>query len=80
METKKKNLKTYLDALVDKDGIKTEVTITMTDQTLIKLILAAMGCGIGLVVIAQLVKKQFPNQELKKIQNQISSIHNTLKS
>ncbi len=35
MENKKKvNIKDYIDALVDEDGLKTEVTVTLTRQTL----------------------------------------------
>ncbi|PHN01132.1 hypothetical protein [Flavilitoribacter nigricans] len=29
-------VKDYLDALVDEDGLRTEVTVTLTDQTLLK--------------------------------------------
>lgn len=32
----KAGIKGYLDALVDKDGLKTEVKITLTDRTLMK--------------------------------------------
>ncbi|MFY0689145.1 MAG: hypothetical protein JXQ90_18390 [Cyclobacteriaceae bacterium] len=35
-DSKKKNLKGFLDSLVDEDGLKTEVTVTLTDRTLIK--------------------------------------------
>lgn len=35
-EKKKVSLKNYLDALIDDDGLKTEVTITLTDRTLTK--------------------------------------------
>lgn len=35
MENKKNvNIKDYIDALVDEDGLKTEVTVTLTRQTL----------------------------------------------
>ncbi|MEO9870348.1 MAG: hypothetical protein ABJQ69_03535 [Ekhidna sp.] len=40
---KKAGLKGYLDALVDKDGLKTEVKITLTDQTLMKTAMYVVG-------------------------------------
>lgn len=40
---KKTGIKSYLDALVDKDGLKTEVKITLTDQTLMKTAMYVVG-------------------------------------
>ena len=34
--SQKRNLKGILDSIVDDEGIKTEVTVTMTDATLLK--------------------------------------------
>ena len=34
--TQKRSIKDLIDGLVDKDGIKTEVTVTLTNQTLTK--------------------------------------------
>lgn len=48
---KKRNVKDYLDALVDKQGLKTEVTITLTDQTLIKTAMYLVGTAFVIVVI-----------------------------
>jgi hypothetical protein len=36
-ETKKKTIKEYLDNLVDDEGLKSDITITITDKTLFKL-------------------------------------------
>ncbi|MDN5201246.1 hypothetical protein QQ008_07730 [Fulvivirgaceae bacterium BMA10] len=40
---RKANLKNILDSLVDDDGLKTEVTITLTDGTLIKTSMYLVG-------------------------------------
>lgn len=37
------NVKKYLDALVDDNGLKTELTITLTHQTLTRLSLYLIG-------------------------------------
>ena len=37
------NLKDMLDALVDEEGLNTEVTVTLTDQTLIKTAITLVG-------------------------------------
>lgn len=54
-EEKKKNVKDYLDALVDKQGLKTEVTITLTDETLIKTSFYLVGTAIIIIAIARIV-------------------------
>lgn len=36
MATQQSKLKNILDSLVDDDGLKTEVTVTLTDGTLLK--------------------------------------------
>lgn len=58
---KKKNVKDYLNALVDKEGLRTEVTITLTDQTLIKTALYLIGTAfiiISMVYGARMISKQ----------------------
>ena len=41
--TKKTNFKNILDSLVDDDGLKTEVTVTLTDKTLIRTSMYLLG-------------------------------------
>lgn len=43
MEQNNTNIKNLLDALVDDEGLKTEVTITLTDTTLVKTSLALIA-------------------------------------
>lgn len=50
----KRNIKGLLDSLVDKDGLKTEVTINITNRTLTRLSLTLLGTGIAIIVIAKL--------------------------
>lgn len=73
MERKKRNLNNILDALVDKDGLKTEVTITLTNETLIKIIGAFLLSGITVMVVANLIKNHFPNAQLTTIQKQLEN-------
>lgn len=63
-EQAKKGIKEYLDALVDKEGLRTEVKITLTDETLWKIVAALLGVGVGIVFIAHLVKNTFPNRQM----------------
>ena len=45
----KRSIKDLIDGLVDKDGIKTEVTVTLTNQTLTKIVLALLASGATIV-------------------------------
>lgn len=45
------NLKGYLDALVDKEGLRTEVTVTLTTATLLKTALTLIGTAFIIVVM-----------------------------
>lgn len=78
MERKKRNLNTLLDALVDKDGLKTEVTITLTNQTLLKIILGMLLSGVAIIVVANTVKNLFPNAQLAAIKREVTTIKQTL--
>ncbi|QKX04129.1 hypothetical protein HN014_04145 [Aquimarina sp. TRL1] len=80
MERKKRNLNNLLDALVDKDGLKTEVTITLTNQTLLKIILGMLLAGGAIVVVVNTVKNLFPNTQLTAIEQEVIKIKQTLKS
>ncbi|OED42503.1 hypothetical protein AB832_02995 [Flavobacteriaceae bacterium (ex Bugula neritina AB1)] len=80
MERKKRrNIGNILDALVDKDGIKTEVTITLTNQTLLKIIMGLLLSGVAIIVVANVVKNLLPNTQLAAIEKEIINIKQTLK-
>ena len=78
MATPKRKITDYLDALVDKDGLKTEVTITLTNETMGKIILSLLASGLVMVTVSHLMKNFFPNRQLGGIQKQIYQIQKNL--
>ncbi|WP_430409254.1 hypothetical protein [Kordia sp.] len=76
----KRSIKDLIDGLVDKDGLKTEVTITLTNQTLMKVIIALLLSGVAIIVIANLVKNFVPNHQLTAIKAEIQTIKSHLKT
>lgn len=79
MERKKRNISNILDALVDEDGLKTEVTITLTNQTLLKIVIGMLVSGVAIVVISQMLKNWIPNEQLANIQKEVLQIKQQLK-
>ena len=75
----RRSIKDLLDGLVDKDGLKTEVTVTLTNQTLTKIILALLASGATIVIVAHITKNMFPNLQISALQADISKIKETLK-
>jgi hypothetical protein len=75
----KRNIKDYLDVLVDKEGLRTEVTITLTDDTLWKIIAGLMAAGVGIVVVANLAKNIFPNKQLAENNRLLQEVIDGLK-
>ena len=71
--------KGILDALIDKDGIKTEVTLTVTNTTAIKIALTLLISGISVLLIAHLLKNAFPNAQLASIESELLEIKHLLK-
>jgi len=58
-EKKGKNLTNYLDALVDKDGLRTEVTVSLSDATLIKTSLYLIGTVAAGTLTFYLIRNHF---------------------
>ncbi|MEN0050040.1 MAG: hypothetical protein AAF806_23455 [Bacteroidota bacterium] len=62
MTTNNENTKTgmgvkdYLDALVNEEGLRTEVTVTLTDRTLIKTSVYLIGTAFVSTLLVFLVK------------------------
>jgi len=75
-----KSIKDIVSSLVDDDGIKTEVTLTMTNQTLTKIIVALLASGATIVLVAHLTKNMFPNHQLSLLTADIKTIKETLKN
>jgi hypothetical protein len=63
----KKNIKTYLDALVDKQGLRTEVTVTLTDATLMKTALYLIGTVLVSTLIVFGIRSVVLKNEVKNI-------------
>lgn len=76
----KKNIKTIIDKLIDKDGIKTEVTVTLTNETVTKIILALLASGLTLILVAQITKNLIANNQLTRITEELNTIKNNLKT
>lgn len=75
-----KSIKDIVSSLVDDDGIRTEVTLTMTNQTLTKIIIALLASGATIVLVAHLTKNMFPNHQLSLLTADIKTIKETLKN
>lgn len=74
----KRSLSSLIDSLVDKDGIKTEVTVTITDDTVKKIIVAFLALGISVVLLHHLLKNRFPNKQLLQISETVLTIKKQL--
>tara|TARA_R110000868_G_scaffold287540_3_gene547888 strand:+ start:406 stop:648 length:243 start_codon:yes stop_codon:yes gene_type:complete len=79
MAEQKKNVKDYLDALVDKEGLRTDVTVTLTNETLCKIVGGLMAAGVGIALIAHLLKNAFPNKQLTENNRLLLEIKKGLK-
>lgn len=77
---KQNGIKDLIGSLVDKDGLKTEVTITLTNATLTKIVLALLASGATVIVIAHLLKTIMPNKQLSGLQTDLNQIQLTLKN
>ena len=80
MTTKKKSVKDYLDALVDNEGLRTDVTVTLTQQTLWSIIGGLVLAGASIALIANLIKNAFPNKQLTINNQLLLAIKKTLES
>lgn len=76
----KRSIKDLINGLVDKDGIKTEVTVTLTNSTLTKIVLALLASGATIVIVAHVTKNLFPNHQTAALQADISAIKSTFKN
>lgn len=75
----KRSIKDLIDGLVDKDGLKTEVTINITDRTLTKVTLVLLGTGIAIIVIANVTKNLISNHQLTAIKEELQTIKSNIK-
>jgi len=75
---KKKGIFDYLDSLVDKEGIKTDLKITLTNQSLWKAVAGLIFAGVCITVVAHLIKNAFPNKQLTTNNQHLVDLKNTL--
>lgn len=74
----KRNITQYLDALVDKDGLKTELTITITTATLLRLSLTLLFTGISLVMIVKVLKAMYPDKSMQQLLTDVAAIKKSI--
>lgn len=79
MAEQRRNIKEYIDALVDDEGLKTDVKFTMTDETLWKMIGGLILAGAGIALIAHILKNVVPNKHLAENRAVLLEIKNKLK-
>lgn len=59
----KKTVKDYLDSLVDEQGLKSEVTVTLTDRTLIRTAVTLFGTATAITLMVLMVRGIVRNAE-----------------
>ena len=68
---KKKSITDYINSVIDSDGgLKSEVTITMTNETLLKIV----GAATGIIVLGFLLKNAFPNKQITQTNQLLTQI------
>lgn len=66
MANNKTNILDSLTNIVDKDGLKTDVKVAMTNETLLKLLGTLVLAGSGIAVATILVRNLLPNKHLEE--------------
>jgi len=70
----KVNRRSFLDDLIDKDGLKTEVTLTLTNRTVTRIVTALLISGLSLMVIQLIVRQLLPNPQLVEINKKLEQL------
>lgn len=74
-----KNIKDYLDRLVGEEGMRTDVNITMTTQTMLTLAIGLVTAGVCIVVVANIMKNVIKNHQSEEIKSRLETIIQHLK-
>ena len=74
MQVPRQKRKGILDKLIDKDGIKTEVTVSLNNQTLMRSIVALLIAGGSLMLMHLVIRQFFPNPELVAIKRLLTQM------
>ena len=75
----KSGVKNYLDMLFNEEGLRTDLKITVTDETIYKIIAALIGSGIVVVLFSALIKNAIKNQQLNEITERLVAIEELIK-
>ena len=78
--SEKRKLSDYLDALIDDDGIKTDLSVTISKNDLERIAIVLIASGVAITLVWHLVKNIFHNRQLSTTNRQLLEIKNHLKS
>jgi len=68
------NRRGFLDDLIDEDGLKTEVTLTLTNRTVTRIVTALLISGLSLMVIQLIIRQLLPNPQLVDINKKLEQL------
>ena len=74
-----KNLKNYLDMLFNEEGLKTDLKVTVTNETMYKLIAVFIGGGVVVAMAAMLFRSMLKDKQLTEISARLENIESLMK-
>jgi mannitol-specific phosphotransferase system IIBC component len=74
-----KNLKNYLDMLFNEEGLKTDLKVTVTNETMYKLIAVFIGGGVVVAMAAMLFRSMLKDKQLTEISVRLENIESLMK-
>lgn len=78
-KTGAKSVKNYLDMLFNEEGLKTDLKVTITDETFIKIVAALIGAGVVVTVFGVLLKRMIKDEQLREISEKLQAIEGLIK-
>jgi len=68
---KKRSFTDYLNNVIGEDGgLKTEITLTLTHLTILKIV----GAATAVIIIGNVLKNSFPNKQITQTNNLLNQI------
>ena len=74
-----RNLKNYLDMLFNEEGLKTDLKVTVTNETMYKLIAVFIGGGVVVAMSAMLFRSMLKDKQLTEISARLENIESLMK-
>lgn len=74
-----RNLKNYLDMLLNDEGLKTDLKVTVTNETMYKLIAVFIGGGVVVAMAAMLFRNMLKDKQLTEISDRLENIESLMK-